>query len=167
MQINTKLPLGAAFSDFKSSEQDLLVCLMFEGHIERRHRCCVPCRIYFWISLGLSYLPCRWWRLGGDSVWNHYFFFCCFFFLDNVLFVRISIFVSWNLSFIVNPSIYNILLLLVAGESPSSWPVLVGILLNYIIAIKVQAYLLWRELEMNLPCSNVYDGFGSVEEWSS
>jgi len=31
----------------------------------------------------------------------------------------------------------------------------------------MQAYLLWGLLEMDLPCSNVYDGLGSVEEQSS
>jgi hypothetical protein len=31
----------------------------------------------------------------------------------------------------------------------------------------MQTYLLLGELEMDLPSSDVYDGLGSVEEWSS
>jgi len=45
MQINTKLPLGTVFGDFKFSKQDLLVRLLIEGRIGWRHRCCVVCRI--------------------------------------------------------------------------------------------------------------------------
>ena len=170
MQINTKLPLGMVFGDFMSSEQDLLVRSMIEEHIGRRHRCFVLYRIWFWFYLWFPYLPCRWWWIRGESILKHYLFFYWYLFLDGVLLVGVSIFESSNLSFIVGPSVHNILLLLVAGTSPSPWPIRLGLLLlNYIITIKMMAYLFRGELEMDLPCSNVYDGLGSWEmvflEW--
>jgi len=57
MQINTKLPFGAVFGDFKSSEQDLLVHSLIEGRNVWCHRCCVLYRFGSDFTFGFHTCP--------------------------------------------------------------------------------------------------------------
>jgi hypothetical protein len=87
-----------------------------------------------------------------------YWLYLFYFFRDLILILKSS-----HFSFIVSPSIYyDILLVLATGMLPSLRFVLLGFLTNYIVVIKKAAYLLRGEVEVDLPCSNVDDGLGGV-----